>query len=462
MKTKLNTLSKFKKIGTTKLIIFSFLLVIFIGTILLSLPISNTLKPMPILDNLFMATSATCVTGLTTFVVAEQYNIFGQIIVLILIQIGGLGLMSFIAMFYLITKSKFGLFEKTIVKDATNALDLSDIKSFIKLILKYTFILETIGAILIFTQFMQDYSLLDAIFKSIFLSISAFCNAGIDTIGSSSLQGYTTNIIINYTVMFLIITGGLGFIVFADIKSNIIKGIENKYSLGKIKKKLLVQTKLVLVMTILLLVIGTIGIFILEYNFSLKDYSLFDKITISLFNSTTLRTAGFSTINYGILHKATLIIMCLFMLIGGSPGGTAGGLKTTTFAILIIYFIARIKGIEKANIFKREISIDTFFKATIVLSLYCFSIFIALILLLVSDPSLDIVGIIFEIFSAIGTVGLSTGITSLFSSFGKVVIIILMFIGRIGPISLTLVIFSKKGKGNINALEYPKADILVG
>ncbi len=453
---------RIKKIGTTKLIVLSFVLVIIVGTILLSLPFANQLEPMPFIDNLFMAVSSTCVTGLSTFVVADQYNIFGQIIILILIQVGGLGLMSILAMFVLLSKSKLGLIEKNLVKDATNAFDISDVRKFLRTILTYTFTLELIGALLFMTQFIPEFGIADGVFKSIFLSVSAFCNAGIDTLGGSSLINYSTNIVINFTVMFLIITGGLGFIVWSDIRKNVINALKNKWSFKQFSRKLLTHTKIVMTITVFLLLSGTLLILILEYENTLVELGPFDRFMASLFNSTTLRTAGFSTVNYGMLNRSTLLLMCFFMLIGGSPGGTAGGLKTTTFAILVFYFLTRIKGVRKAKAFNREISIDYFFKAIIVLTLYFVSLFIAIFALLITEQHINTLSIIFEAFSAIGTVGLSTGITSLLSTFGKVVIIVLMFIGRIGPISMVLVLIANNKKGNVNALEYPQADLLVG
>ena len=453
-----------KKLGATRLIVLSFVFIIVTGTLLLMLPISNKLDVLPLIDNLFMATSATCVTGLSTTVVFEQYSLFGQIVILILIQIGGLGLMSILAFLFSFASSKFGIRERNVIKDAVNAVDLNDVISFLRKIFKYTLIFETLGVISYMFVFVNEFGLINGFYNALFLSISAFCNAGIDILGSSSLIKYADNSIINITTMGLIITGGLGFIVWNDLSKNIKLAIKNNDSIKVLYKHLLVHTKIVLIMTITLLFTGFVFILLFEMNNpdTIGNMTLDNKIMSAMFNSTTLRTAGFSTINYGVLRRGTLLIMSIYMLIGGSPGGTAGGIKTTTLFIVISYLNAKIRGDNKVVYFNREIKAVQFYKAFVVLSYSLLALLFAIFILVTTEPDLSLLSLIFESFSALGTVGLSMGITPLLSTIGKVVIIILMFIGRLGPIAIVISLTRNKTKGKDSGIEYPEASILVG
>lgn len=451
----------FRKLSVPKLLVLSFIAVIFLGSILLFLPfMHNEGITINYLDSLFIATSATCVTGLVTVVVNDTFNFFGKIIILLLIQIGGLGLMTFISVALLFIKGKLDFKERLLLKDSLNKENFRNIGSYIKNIVKYSFLIELIGSIFLMFVFIPKYGLFEGIFNSFFLSVSAFCNAGIDVIGASSLIPLQTNFIVNFTIMLLIIMGGLGYAVWFDISNNLGILIKTKTELTNFYRNLKIHTKLVVILTLFLIFFGALFIFIFEYNNALLEYNILDKIQISLFNSVSLRTAGFATFDYSILLNPTKLIMILFMLIGGSPGGTAGGIKTTTFFLLIMVIYSEFKDSKETIIYHRQINKENYLKAFTVLNFYTVAIFAALIILGFTDSNLLFIDLFFEIASAIATVGLSVGITSSLSVIGKIIIILLMFIGRLGPITIAYSI--KVKKQNELKIKHPLVDINVG
>ena len=444
------------KFSVAKILASSFLFMIIMGTLLLSLPISNNREVLPLIDNLFTATSATCVTGLLTTVALEQYSVFGRFVILILIQFGGLGLMSFISIVLMFIKTKLEFKERMLMKDALNKMDFSDLRHYIYGIFKFTFFFEILGALIMSPVLIAEYDFLGGIAQSIFLSVSAFCNAGIDCFGATSLMAYQNNPIIVFTMTALIITGGLGFAVWFDYKEKL--GLLVRFK-KNVYKKLNIHTKLVTAITVSLILFGMVFIFVAEYNNSMASLSLPSKIMNSFFNSVTLRTAGFYTIDYSVLNRITKVFMCIFMLIGGSPGGTAGGIKTTTFFLLIIMTISDIRNEKHMHVYGKHILKKNFIKAYVVFIFYLASIILAFMTLLVSE-NFDALDLLFEIVSAIGTVGLSTGLTPLLSGFGKVVIIVLMFIGRVGPITIAYSL--RKSTRNDTGIRYPQTEIMVG
>ena len=450
------------KYRSVQILLGSFIVVILAGTILLGLPIFNNLKPLGIVDNLFIATSATCVTGLMPVVTMEQFNLGGQIILLILIQIGGLGLMSFMALFVIITRKRLGHSNKQLVMDSLNKFNLSNFNDFLKSIFKYTLIFESIGTILFMIKFIPEYGIGSGFFKALFLSVSSFCNAGIDNISNLSLFKYQNSVLINLVVMALIILGGLGFTVWFDLKDSLKAHFKKELTLYQLWNRLLVHTKVVLVATTFLLSFGFVFILFVEYNNvdTLGTLSFGNKIMAALFSSTTLRTAGFATIDFNMLTRATKTMMLVFMLIGGSPGGTAGGIKTSTIVILLLTLNAQIKGKENLTIFHREIDRSSFRKAFLIATLYLAAIFIAMIILSMTE-NFDYLSILFETCSAIGTVGLSCGITASLSTIGKLIITGLMLMGRVGPVTIVLS-FTSAIKRKENSVRYSKAELLVG
>lgn len=453
----------FKKFGPMPLLALSFVFVILTGSILLTLPIANKVAPQSYLDNLFVATSATCVTGLVPYPVVDQYSRFGQIVLIFLMQIGGLGLMTLLFLMMSLMKQKLLLNEKKLIQDSLSKSDLQDIPKFIRSIVKYTLIIELVGMLIFAIRFVPMYGLSKGLFNSLFLSISAFCNAGLDNITTTSLMNYVNDPLINLTVCGLIITGGIGFVVWLELRGMVKLAFQKKYSWKKIKNNLSVHTKVVLLMTVSLLVVGTVLIYALEFGNpqTLGPLSGCSKVLAAFFQSTTLRTAGFSTVSISALRPATQLIMCIFMFVGGSPGGTAGGIKTTTFAMLFIFVLFVLKNDTHINVMKRDIPRLNFMKAYVVAVMYISALFIAVVILSITETA-PFLGIVFESFSAIATVGLSMDVTPTLSIIGKIVIILLMFIGRVGPITIIVSIFRVGSKQKQKEVAYSHGDILIG
>jgi trk system potassium uptake protein len=442
-------------------IALGFLSVIFVGSVLLSLPIAQQL-PVSYLDNLFIATSAVCVTGLSPLVVAESYTLFGQVIIILLMQIGGLSLMTFIALFLIAIGSKLNISDKIVMQEQLNRTTLADITSFITFIIRYTLLFQVLGIIFLSLRFVPLFGIGDGLYKAIFISISAFNNAGFDILGAVSLQDYVSDPIINFTVMILIIMGGLGFSVWFDLRKST-QSILKNVPMKRVFNQLRVHVKLVLIVTFILIFSGWIYIFLVEFNnpYSLGPLSLGDKMMAALFQSVTLRTAGFSTLNIGLLRPATLLMMMLFMFIGGSPGGTAGGIKTTTFILVVLYVITELRNKDSLVLYNKTISRDLLRRSVTIMVLSVGIVFTGIVALsMVQD--LSFLPLVFEAFSAMGTVGLSMGVTSSLNGWAKGVIIILMFIGRIGPVVLAYTLKSNRVMRRANLVEYPQGQVIVG
>ena len=442
----------FSKFNTAQLLFISFLLVIGVGTVLLLLPVSTN-HAIAFIDALFTSTTATCVTGLMTLTAGEDFTLFGQVVILLLIQVGGLGLMSFVTLIMNIGSENMGLKERMFIKDSLNKDNFENVRQYLFTIFRYTFVIEIVGFVILLTQFYDGTAY--SVFKTLFLAISAFCNAGIDLFGSNSLIPYQTNSVVNITVCLLIILGGLGFVVLLDIKKNLSLKLDgNIYTFSKLK----IHSKLVIHMTIILIVSGMLLIFGFEYNNALDGFSFLEKLEISLFNSVTLRTAGFATFDYSLLLRPTKIIMLIYMLVGASPGGTGGGMKTTTFFLLIYSVYTQYRNEEHMNIYKHHIHKNNLVKATSIFAVYLSFLIISMIIL-TSVESGDSLNLLFEAVSAIGTVGLTTGITTELCTISKLVIIVLMIIGRVGPITVAILFGSKS---NNKLIKFPKTDIIVG
>jgi len=441
---------EFKKrlrVKPAQTLVFGILFIILLGSILLKLPISNN-KPIDYIDALFVSTTSVCVTGLTPVVIQEQFSIFGQVVIMFLIQIGGLGLMSFLVLLLVAIGKKINLSDRLILKEALNQDNFGGLLNLLIRIFKYTFIFELIGAILLCTVFIPEFGAGKGIFYSVFHSISAFCNAGIDILGDNSFIDYSGNIIVNITIMFLIIIGGLGFTVWTDIADGIRKRFKNKLSYRKIIKELRLHTKLVILTTIILLVSGTILIFCFEYNndTTMAKDSTPQKLLESAFQSTTLRTAGFSTIEQKEMTTASKFISLCYMFVGGSPGSTAGGIKTVTLFIMLLLVITFMMDRDNVHVFKKNITTSAIKRAIVVFAVSIFIVIIATMALLVTESifkedrySADLAAIytpsfmdiIFEVISAFGTVGLSLNLTYKLTLGGKIIIILLMIIGRL-------------------------------
>lgn len=445
-------------ISTTKIIILSFLLAIFVGSALLSLPISTKSgESVAYIDALFTSTTATCVTGLVTLPTATTWSVFGQIVILILIQIGGLGIINMMAFLLVMLSKKMGLYDSYLLGDAFNLNSISGISKFLKNVVIGTFVIEGIGALLYMTVFVPKFGL-KGIWISVFNSISAFCNAGIDIIGENSLIPYATNPTVNLTTSFLIIMGGIGFIVWWDFIR-----VFKMWKTLKLKclKRLTLHSKIAISATLALIFSGAILIFIFEYNnpSTIKDMSLFDKIQVSLFQSITTRTAGFATLPQESLSDASAATCLVLMFIGGSPVGTAGGVKTVTFIVLFATMYSVIKNKDEISIFNRNLSLQAIKKAVAVTSM-SFIIMALSTVMLMASTNASALDILYETVSATATVGLTRNLTPFLNVFGKTVIILTMYFGRIGPISLFIAFSAKKPV--INSIKNPTEEISVG
>ena len=452
---------KKKELSTTQIILLGFLCAIIIGTVLLSLPIcSASGKGTPFIDALFTSTTSICVTGLVTLDTYAHWSFFGQFIILLLAQIGGLGVVSITTGVMLVIGQKVSLKDRLLIESAFNLSSLKGIIRFFKRIIIGTFLVEGIGAICYAFVFVPEFGWKKGIWASIFNGVSAFCNAGMDVIGANSLAPYVSNVWINIVTMILIILGGLGFVVWWDI-IRVFKLVKNKkLPLKWMFNKCTLQTKIVLTMTLVLILSGAICIFVLEYHNpeTLGTLSFGDKILASFFQSVTTRTAGFFTISQKGLRDSTILICLVLMFIGGSPSGIAGGVKTTTIALLLIATKSIITGTEEAEIFNRSIPLKTIRKALAVVLISFLSLWIGTVALLaVSGGSLSDVA--FEMTSAVATVGLTRGFTSSLNTIGKLIVIVGMYLGRIGPISLAIAIQGKKKKG---LASFAKEDVTVG
>lgn len=454
---------KKKNFNTTRWIAVGFLLVILWGTIMLSLPVSaSDGKATNIIDALFTSTTSVCVTGLTTVVTATHWSIFGKSVILLLIQLGGLGVICCMIAVLMLFRVKLNMREKVMIQESYSFDSIEGMNKIIPRVFKGTMLVEGIGAILYCFAFIPRYGILKGIWYSVFHSVSAFCNAGIDLIGDSSFISFSNNILINFVTMFLIIAGGIGFIVWWDLKAVISEAFKKRKFKGQLFKRLTIHSKVAITVTIALILAGAVLIFAFEFNnvATIGNYSLSEKIVASLFQSVTARTAGFAGIIQNSFRFHTYIIIMVLMLIGGSPMGTAGGLKTTTIAMMFICVFSVIRGKRDTEVFDRRISRDNIRTGLTVVVVGVSILLLGIIALSVTD---NFTGIetSYECVSAIATVGLSTGITPMLSTAGKFIIIVMMFIGRIGPITIAMAIGGKKINDE-DSRQLPKKRIIVG
>lgn len=449
-------------LSTMQILALGFLGTILIGGVLLSLPISNN-EPITFLDALFTSTTAVCVTGLVTVVPATQFTLFGKMILLILIQIGGLGIIACMIGFFVILRRRITVRERIMIQETYNMEGISGVIAFVLRILKGTFVVELIGAVLFSIQFVPEFGWKKGIWYSVFHSVSAFCNAGIDILGSSSFMKYAANPLMNFTTMFLIVMGGLGFIVWYDIGANCKNVIQKRQPLKRMFTKLSLHSKLTIVMSAFMIIVGTIFVFALEYQNpnTIGNMSLGEKVMASAFHSVSTRTAGFATMSQSALQPGTKFLSTIWMFIGGSPCGTAGGVKTTTIAMLLLTCINVIFGKRDTECFGRKIPEENFrtgFSVVVVAFLFLFT---GLTLLTVFEPEMDFLSLLYEAVSAVGTVGLTADVTSSLETASKIVIMCLMYVGRLGPVTMALVFGTRENmKERIRKL--PEQRILVG
>ena len=444
-------------LSTTQIIMLSFIVAILIGSLLLYLPISSSDgKSVSYIDALFTATTATCVTGLTTLPTGVAWSPFGQAVILLLIQIGGLGIITVMSGLMILINRKMGIGDRLLIQDAFNLNTLSGLAVFIKKVLIGTFVIEGVGALLYMTVLVPQYGL-KGVWMSVFNAVSAFCNAGMDIIGENSLMDYATNPVINFTTSALIILGGLGYIVWWDVIR--VFGTRTKKN-RRIFTRLTLHSKIAIVSSAVLIFLGGAAIFAFEYSNpeTLGGHNLFDKIQIALFQSVTTRTAGFLTSPQDSLTDPSAIVSMLLMFVGGSPVGTAGGVKTVTLVVLIASAYATVRGRGEVTLFNRTVARSAVEKSATVCTLsFCIMCISTLLLSLAHEAPL--IDILYETVSATATVGLTRGITPDLNVIGKIIIICTMYLGRVGPISLALAL---GGRGRHIAVKNPTEDISVG
>ncbi|NQJ69476.1 TrkH family potassium uptake protein [Streptococcus suis] len=436
-------------------IIISFLLVILIGSLLLSLPISQaSTSTAHYWDHLFTTVSMVCVTGLFTKAVAETYSVFGQIICMLLIQIGGLSLIGFIGLFALRGGRRINFMSMATLQEALNRSDTKHFRSFIESAFAFTLAVEALGALLLSFHFIPEFGFARGLFTSIFLAVSAFCNAGFDNFGATSIVQYADNPLINLTLASLIIMGGLGFSVWFDLQTQ----IGQKGHL----RRLGFHSKVVLGLTASILAIGTLLTLISEWNnpSTIGNLSFGNKLLISFFQTVTMRTAGFASIDYTKAQPITLLIYIFQMMLGGAPGGTAGGIKITAFITLFLYARSEILGLPHTNFMGRTIDNLTIRKAFATFSVFLLMFLFGLFALALTDHKQPLLLLIFEVMSALATVGVTANLTPNLTMAGQAVIMALMFFGRIGPLSI-LASLSVRKLSKTESLQYAKSSMLV-
>lgn len=448
-------MKNFKKLYPVQILALFFVVVIIIGSFLLTMPISSSSGvATDYLDALFTATSATSVTGLVTLDTGTYWSSFGTTVILMLIQIGGLGIMSFTTFGVLKYGNKISLYTSLLMKEALNVDEFQGMSRMMRYVIAFVVVVELLGMILLSFVFVPKYGLYQGLYVSLFTSISAFCNAGFDIFGNfSSLTSYYNNVYILIICMILIILGGIGFSVITEF-------ITYKYT-----KKVSVTTKIVLVVTTFLILLGAFLYFIFEYDnpLTFQNMSLGNKILNSFFASISPRTAGFNSIDLSGIRSGTVFLTCILMLIGGSPGSTAGGIKTTTVGVIILSIYHYIRNKNRTIVLGKEIPQKTINKAFIVTFVALFFISTFVILISMTDKGASLKSILFEVFSAFNTVGLSLGLTSELNDIGKVLIILAMYLGRVGTLTLIFAFtHTHDSSKKSNGIKYPEVRITVG
>lgn len=442
----------FKKLTNMQIIALGFFLLVLIGTVLLMLPFASVPnEPTSILTALFTSVSASCVTGLVLVDTATHWTLFGQIVILFLIQIGGLGFITIATVFLSFARKNLGLKNRSLMAESISTASLAGLKSLTKRIIKGTLLFEGIGAVLLSISFIRDFGFGKGIYYGVFHSVSAFCNAGFDLMGVrekfSSFMYYADDPLVNIVLVALIVIGGIGFAVWEDIRIH--KGKLKRYSL---------HSKIVLLVSVILVFGGTLLFLLFEKNHLFQDVPFGKALLRALFQSVTCRTAGFNTIDLSSLSNPSVLLSCLLMLIGGSTGSTAGGIKTTTFAVMFIFLFTALRARRRPQLFGRTLK-DTAVKKAANIITFNLSLIFASALLISFIQQLPIADLLVEVFSAMGTVGMSTGITRMLTPVSKCVIIALMFCGRVGSVTLASAFLEKRAEPKV---AYPTEEISLG
>ena len=447
-----------KRVSPAQIIVIGFAGFILLGAILLNLPISAASgHSIGFLDAFFTSTSAVCVTGLSVIEVGVVLSPFGQVVLLLLIQIGGLGFMITTSFIFMLIGKRITLKERMVLRESLNEASLSGIVRMARNILFVTLIIESIGILLLMIRFVPDYGVAKGIWFSVFHAISAFCNAGFDILGlGNSLAAYINDPLINFTMIGLIIIGGIGFFVILEVYGKITHREKHKFS---------THTKIILITSAALITAGFIIFFAFEYNNAktLGPLPTGNKIMSALFESVTTRTAGFSTINQGDMTSVSKLTAIILMFIGASPAGTGGGVKTSTFAVVILLVLSIVRGQDDVTVMRRRLGRDVSLRAVAITFLALAFISVLTIALSVAEiKAFEISDLLFELTSAFGTVGLSTGITTHLNAASRVILILTMFVGRVGLLTITIAIANRLSGKTQNKMKYPEDKIMVG
>ncbi len=462
---------KRKKLETTQIIVYGFLVVILIGALLLSLPIaSKNGTSIGFLNAFFTSTSAVCVTGLVVVNTLAHWTTFGKVVILLLIQIGGLGFMTIFTTAVIFTGRKITLKERLVIQQSLNQDDLTGMVRLARNVVICTLVCEAVAALLLAVKFMvsYDYTFVSAVWKGIFHSISAFCNAGFDILSDEGLNPFVKDSFISFVIMGLIVLGGLGFTVWLDVLRVFeIARKDKNFNIPALFNKLTLHSKIVLKITLFLIAFGAVFFFFSEYNNPLTfgQLGFFDKITAAIFQSITPRTAGFNTVTQAALKPDAKFMTVILMFIGGSPGGTAGGVKTVTIGIILISVISVVKGKSTLETHNRSLPTYLLQKSLAVVIMNLTAVIFATMILSITEANMPIktefMDFLFEATSAVGTVGLTLGITPYLSFIGKIVICICMFLGRLGPITVAVALTIKQLTAD-KGIQYPEEKVIVG
>lgn len=452
-------LNRLRKLSPATFLLLSFMIAMTTGAFLLMLPFSTASGNITFIDALFTSTSAVCVTGLALFDTGSYFTIFGQIIILVLIQMGGLGIMTVSVILFQFLGKVVSFKQRMAMQETFAHTPRKDIYRLIKSIIVFTFLAEGTGVILLFFHWNKEFPAIKALYLAVFHSVSAFCNAGF-SLFNNNLMNYTSSYLLNFTICGLIVLGGIGFPVVFEIYNLAVKKRK-----GRVKVS--VQTKSVLITTIILIMTGALLFLLLEPNNSLKGLSPAGSILASLFQSITSRTAGFNTVDLTILSDSAAALLIFLMFIGASPGSCGGGIKTTTFFVLFSLVKNRVRGNTTVNVFRKSIGKESLSKSVSIFLISISLVTIVLFLLLMSDHfghkeiqnSDRFISYLFEVVSAFGTVGLSMGATTVINGIGKFLLIVTMLIGRVGVLTFSYVLTAAEGKKGI---EYAEENIMVG
>lgn len=455
---------KLRKLNTAQIITFGFAGLIIIGGLILWLPFCTAPgQKTSFTDAVFTATTCVCVTGLVTVTTAVHWSILGKIVILLLIQIGGIGLISLASIIFITLHKKISLRNRRVIQESYNLDQMSGLVILVKRVIACVVGAELIGAVGYALRFIPQFGVVKGLAQSVFTSVSAFCNAGVDILGENSLASYVDDPIINFTTMGLIIAAGLGFTVWWDIADKARKIFRRELSARRMFKSLRLHSKLVLMTTVILVLGGTVLIFIFEYHNpkTMADMPLGAKLMASAFQSVTTRTAGFLTVDQGALSNASVILCLFLMFVGGSPMGTAGGIKTTTIAVMALSVVSNLRGKADVEFQNRKIKTHYIRSAVVVTGMGFMVLLFMCLLLSAVMPEAAMGDVLYEVTSAIATVGLTRGLTPVLNLAGKWIVIITMYLGRIGPLTLGTAVLLRAQKRS-EKVHLAEEDIMIG